>query len=223
MRRPLKQPDEMFHPDERSTQFVRHGACGVHPKTLESHHADIAALDLADEVPESIRDEFDTVRNLYLYSWYVYDFTVPATLYTHALIEKAIKEKCRLTNVRLGRTPRLRKLLNLCIRRGWLVDADFRSVLASTREVLNPAADDSEPPTFRPVPRYRQGSTNYCEHLSRTLPELRNLGAHGASGLGFPASALHRIAVTACIVNALFSEKVRGDPKDAPQMGYQLS
>ena len=81
MRQPLKQLNEIFDPDIRSTSFVRHDAVGDHRKTLEHHYADILAIQLSDGVPERIRDEFDTVRNLYLYSWYVYDFTVPATLY----------------------------------------------------------------------------------------------------------------------------------------------
>ena len=67
-----------FDPDPRSTGFVRHDATGYHSKTIEDHYKDIAAIQLSEEVPAAIRGGFDTVRNLYLYSWYVYEFTVAA-------------------------------------------------------------------------------------------------------------------------------------------------
>ena len=86
MRQRLKRLNEIFEPDDRSRSFARYDAVGRHSKTLEDHHADISAIRLSDDVPEAIRDEFDTIRNLYLYSWYVYDFTVPAILYSYALV-----------------------------------------------------------------------------------------------------------------------------------------
>ena len=185
MRQPLKQLNEIFDPDRRSTSFVRHDAARRHPKTLEHHHADILAIQVSEGVPESIRDEFDTVRNLYLYSWYVYDFTVPATLYAHALIEKAIKEKCRRSKVSLNKIQGLRKLLTLSIDQRWLVNSDFPFALELTRKEIVSAANDSEPPTIRSVPLYCPTGTDYCDHLAKFLPEIRNMGAHGRGRPGF--------------------------------------
>ena len=195
---------EIFRPDRRSTFFVRHDAAGQYPKTLDHHRADIAAIQLSDAVPEGIRDEFDTVRNLYLYSWYVYDFTVPATLYTHALIEKAVKEKCRRSSVPLHKIQGLRDLLNLSVARGWLVNSDFRFVLESTRMEIVPGVDESDSPSLHSAHSYQPSGTDYCERLAETLPKIRNMGAHGEAGLGFPASALHHIEICNCIINALF-------------------
>lgn len=204
MRQPFKQLDEIFDPDVRSTWFVRRDAAGTHPKTLENHHADIAAIQLSDAILERIRDEFDTVRNLYLYSWYVYDFTVPTTLYAFALIEKTIKEKCRLSSLSLKNVKGLVKLLRLSIDQGWLRNSDFPFALELTREEMIPAANDSELPTLRSSPVYSPFDTDYCEHLAETLPPVRNISAHGDAGLGFPGTALHHVRVCACIINALF-------------------
>lgn len=206
MRQPLKQLNEMFDPDERSMSFVRHDAAGNQlTKSLKHHHADIAAIQLSDAVPERIRDEFDTVRNVYLYSWYVYDFTIPAILYAHALIEKAIKEKCSLFSVPPNEFKGLKNLLELSIDRGWLRNSDFPFALELTREEMMPAATDSEPPTLRSTPRYNPSGKDFCEHLAETLPKIRNMSAHGEAGLGFPATALHEIETCACIIRALFS------------------
>ena len=204
MRQPLKRLNEIFEPDDRSRAFARYDAAGCHSKTLEDHYADISAIRVSDEVPKAIRDEFDTIRNLYLYSWYVYDFTVPATLYAYTLVEKAIKEKCRRAAVSLERNPGLSKLLALSIAKGWLTDAAFPFALEWMREEIVPAAGDEELPTRRSIPCFLPTGTDYCERLAISLPKLRNMDAHGEAGLGFPASALSCIEICACIINALF-------------------
>ena len=100
MRQPLKHLGEIFEPDPRSEARARLEAGGVRRLTLDEHRGDIDAVRLSDGVPETIRGEFETVRNLYLYSWFVYEFTVPAILYAHALMEKTIKAKCARADYR---------------------------------------------------------------------------------------------------------------------------
>lgn len=121
---PLKQPSEIFNPDPRSTSFARLDATGQHPISLDDHHEKIAAVRISDGAPEGIRGEFDTVRNLHLYSWCVYEFTVPATLHACTLVEKAIKEKCERSAIALKGNQGLRKLMWLAVDQGWLTNAD---------------------------------------------------------------------------------------------------
>lgn len=206
MRMPLKQPDEIFDPDPRSTSFVKLDAVGQHSKTIGDHHRQIAAIRMTDRVPEEIRAEFDTARNLYLYSWYVYDFTVPATLYAHALIEKTVKEKCSRSGLAPPKHAGLKKLLKLSIRRGWLTNAAFEYVLDLTQQQLVPPADSDRLPAIRSVPLYDPTGADLCEHLAESLPEIRNMGAHGEAGLGLPTTALHALEICACIANALFRD-----------------
>ena len=203
---PLKQPDEIFEPDPRSTSFARLDATGQRSKTIGDHHEQIAAVRMVDRVPEEIRAEFDTVRNLYLYSWYVYEFTVPATLYVHALIEKTVKEKCSRSGVKPPKRAGLRKLLELSIGQGWLKNADFQFALEATRQELVPPADPNRMPTLRSVRLHDPTGTDFCEHLAESLPEIRNMGAHGEAGLGLPTTALHSLEICACIANALFRD-----------------
>ena len=204
MRMPLKQPDEMFEPDPRSTSFAKLDATGQHSKTIVDHHKQIATVRMANGVPEEIRAEFDTVRNLYLYSWYVYEFTVPATLYAHALIEKTVKEKCSRSGVKLPKPAGLAKLLKLSIRQGWLTNADFEFALELTRQEIVSPTDPNSAPVLRSVSLYVPTGTDFCEHLAESLPRIRNMGAHGETGLGLPTTALHSLEICACIANALF-------------------
>ncbi|MCY4496186.1 MAG: hypothetical protein OXC14_02790 [Rhodospirillaceae bacterium] len=204
MRQPLKELNEMFEPDARSTGFGRYDAAGRHTKTIQDHYTDIRAIELSDGVPETIRDEFDTIRNLYLYAWYVYDFTVPATLYACALTEKAIREKYARSGLPPKEHPGLSSLLKTCIDRGWLTNAAFPFALEWVDEDLVSPGSNSDMPGVRSKARYLPGGTNYCEKLARALPKIRNAGAHGEAGLDFPQSALGIIEICACIVNALF-------------------
>ena len=206
MRQPLIQLHEIFDPDPRSTSFVRYDAIGRRPKTIEDHYKDVAAIQLSKGVPPAIRDEFDTIRNLYLYSWYVYDFTVAADQYAYALIEKTIKEKCRYSELPLNGNKGLKKLLKLSICKGWLTNAAFDSMMEWTATELVPDVSGTEPPSLVTTPRYRPTDTDYCESLVESLPKIRNKGAHGEAGLGFPSSTLGTIRICACIANALFPD-----------------
>ena len=160
MRMPLKRLDEMFEPDPRSTSFVKLDATGQHSKTIGDHYKQIATVRMADRVPEEIRAEFDTVRNLNLYSWYVYEFTAPATLYAYALIEKIVKEKCSTSGVDPPKHAGLAKLLKLSIRQGWLTNADFEFALELTRPEIVPPSEPKPlaglsfpyPSTLQPAP-----------------------------------------------------------------------
>lgn len=204
MRQPLKQLNEIFDADPRSASFVRFDAIGRHPKTIEDHYEDIAAIRLSEGVPPAIRDEFDTIRNLYLYSWYVYDFSVAADQYAYALIEKTIKEKCRCSELPLKGSEGLKTLLKLSIRNGWLTNAAFDFITELTATEIVPDVSGTEPPSLVTTPRYRPSDTDYCESLVESLPYLRNKVAHGDAGLGFPSSTLGTIRICACIANALF-------------------
>ena len=209
---PLKQPHATFEPDPRSGSFARFHVTGSHPKTLADHHKDIDAIRMTSAVPGSIREEFETTRNLYLYSWYVYEFTAAAIPHALALVEKAIKEKCLRSEVKRPKHQGLRGLLKLSMREGWLTNADFPLALEFTRHEMVDPEDVESLPTIRPVPVYKPTGTEFCERLVKTLPDVRNLSAHGEAGLGFPASALHIIEICACVANALFRNPDKPGP-----------
>ena len=218
MRLPFKQLHEIFEPDPRSKCLARLDAAGQHQKTIEDHYGDITAIRLSKGVPAEIREQFDTIRNLYLYSWYVYDFTIAVDLYVYALIEKAIREKCQRSGLTLQGHEGLKRLLKISIQEGWITNTDFDyAVELMDMEIISAANNTEEPPKIRLTPRYCPTGTDFFENLIETLPKIRNIGAHGEAGLGLPSSALHSVETCACIANALFSDhgyipEFNGDP-----------
>ena len=72
----LKNLDQVCVADERNNYFVRIDVkTGVEQSlTIADLYESVSEYILIDEVPDKVRIQFDTARNLYLYSWYVYRF-----------------------------------------------------------------------------------------------------------------------------------------------------
>ena len=124
-------------------------------------------------------------------------------------MERAIKEKCLHADVPLRGDEGLKKLLKRCIRQGWLTNVDFELAVARKQYEFVFPTGESEPPVFRSTPCHRPEDTDFCEQLAESLPQIRNIGAHGEAGLGLPASALRTIEICSCITNALFRDRGR--------------
>lgn len=105
---------------------------GIRSKELADHHAAIAEIVLDEEVPREIRIAFDTVRNLYLYSWFVYRFFPIAEHQAFVCLELALRsrfanERPKRLNKR-GREirPSLREWLRFAVDGGHLRNEGFK-------------------------------------------------------------------------------------------------
>ena len=98
----LKPLDHIDDPDPRSNFFERLdlSSGGFRSITLDDHHTDIAQFVLSSAVPEKIITHFETAKNIYLYSWYVYRFYPVADLHVKTTLEFALKEKIGRGNLR---------------------------------------------------------------------------------------------------------------------------
>ncbi|MDQ7059337.1 MAG: hypothetical protein Q9N62_13425 [Ghiorsea sp.] len=82
----LFKPLELLgNPDPRSILTKR-------TKEIEKMHEHISQFSLSDEVPIDVRIKFDTARNLYIYSWYVYRFTNIAEHQLFICLEFGLRE-----------------------------------------------------------------------------------------------------------------------------------
>jgi hypothetical protein len=61
--------------------------------TMVDWHACIAKIELAQHVPERIRNEFDKARNAFLYSWFSYELATLAEYQALVTLEMAIRER----------------------------------------------------------------------------------------------------------------------------------
>lgn len=91
----LRQPTDAHMPDPRSASFVRYDPAvgGMRSLTLEDHYRAVCDLTTHLGVPEDIKIQFETAKNLYLYAWHVYRFFAVAEHHSLTCLELALRER----------------------------------------------------------------------------------------------------------------------------------
>ena len=147
----------------------------------------VADIYIPPSAPEDVRDLFVTAKNLLLYSWFYYPFSVTASLQASIAVERALK-------IRLNAKPRdmLGKMLKQAVDQGLLKDEGFPRWKAYTEKfrVLHqlPAPD---------------ASPKLTDILLETFPPFRNTIAHGTpflDDMGF-----HQLDIAVEVVAQLFA------------------
>jgi hypothetical protein len=145
---------------------------------IEDLYGMIEGIELNKTVPVAIRDQFDTARNAFAYSWFVYEFTMLAEQQCYFVLEMALRHRLNPeakpnTTKSLG----LAKLIKAAADRGYLLRRDFE------------------------VPSMSGAGGVHCQ--LDDIPIARNHLAHGNINL-LPQYALMRIELTAEVLNKLF-------------------
>lgn len=89
----LRTPATVCEPDMRNLSFVVFDEKGERPKILDDLHQAVDKLKLNETVPEDIAVQFETSKNIYLYSWFVYRFFPVARLHVLTVLELALRER----------------------------------------------------------------------------------------------------------------------------------
>ena len=160
-------------------------------RTLRDHYSGIESITLMQSVAESVREQFDAARNLFLYSWFVYNFVPIAQLHAFSSVEYAIR-------IKSGKPLMLRAGLELAIKEQWIEDSGFRYYNINVRHDM---PGDDTPPASSPDAKDIQA---YCKILSDSFPYLRNELAHG-NLMTYPGG-LDLFAICAVLINQLFGE-----------------
>lgn len=147
---------------------------------LPGHHATIAELTLNANVPDEVAVSFEVAKNLYLYTFFVYRFGVVANVQALQSLEYALREKA--IQAGLYKEQMLGALMRLAMNRKWLTDEAFTAI-----------------PDFRPP-----GKNRYSKTLAKTLPDMRNILAHGSFTLFEPHRALDQLRICHAIINFVF-------------------
>jgi hypothetical protein len=194
----LKPFAEVCEPDSRRLgwNIHNHTTGEVRPLQFIDHYRAIEAITLDGSVPESIRTLFNTARNVLVYSWHVYRFTVVAELQAYSTLEFALRERMGLGGNSDG--PGLRKLLTRAGREGVLSDDAFASLRShSSWPVVtgNAIIDANADPGV-------VASRGHIAILAEALPMLRNTLAHGSSSV-WP-HALSTFMLVAAAINWMF-------------------
>lgn len=213
----LREPDAVCLPDARSpkTDFFTN-----EPLTIAYQYDQVKVVKLHDGVPEDIRVQFETTKNLYLYAWFVYRFYPVAKHHAYACLELALRERFEAEMIAAGERkrefgPGLKRLLEHAVSSGVLKDENFSAWQYRTerraqrrtedelweeaqRNGLNEITFDEAQYEIKEVDRDHE----YLSTLLKTLPWLRNHYAHGTTSLD--NQALWKIKLVAEIINQLF-------------------
>jgi hypothetical protein len=165
--------DQMTEPDARQRCWVIvNPGGGQRPKELSDHHAGIKRLSLVETVPEKVRVQFATAKNLLLYSWFVYRFIPEAELKAYATVELALRVKFSAES---DRRTGLRNLLERAVEEKLITDSGYRhhGRIEEQRRELNELLQEASPTVTD------EDSQAYCRILAEMIPHFRNVLAHG--------------------------------------------
>src|SRR5882724_4375722 len=121
----LKPVSSILDCDARFRDLVVVDAGERRPMAIADLRAMIEPIQLSGAVPEEIRREFDTARNAFVYSWFVYEFTTLAELGAYTALELALRRRIDPAPPNTSRSPGLSRLLQTATEMGYLRRGDF--------------------------------------------------------------------------------------------------
>lgn len=144
----------------------------------------VGDIPIPAEAPEEVRDLLVTAKNLLLYSWYYYPFSVTAALQASIAVESALK-------LRLNAKPldNLSFLLKKAVKQGLITDAGFPRWV-SFRKALQ---------ELHGLPKVKADLTQI---LIEALPRFRNTIAHGNRYLD--DTGFHHLDLASEVIAQLF-------------------
>lgn len=218
--------DTALMPDARSVSTVALRPDGsTSMVALAEHHADVAQFELLPTVPADIRIHYETAKNLYLYAWFVYRFYPVAEQQALITLEFAMRERLALSypdkyGLASKWVPSLTKMLETARKDGLISNAGMR---ASERWALRRARDRvSDEATRRliesgaafveydldgVVPEQQDYRDDALKIFTETLPEIRNIYAHGSSMLH--STVLGTFEIVTDLINQLFPQATK--------------
>jgi hypothetical protein len=182
----LKSISSINEPDIRFRNLA--DASGTRAMSIADLHAMIEPIQLSDAVPEEIRREFDTARNAFIYSWFVYEFTTLAELAGYTVLELALRRRIDPASPNTSKSRGLNRLLQKAAETGYLKRSDF--------ETPSPGGS----------------GTMLCQ--LDLIPMLRNHVAHGNVHL-LPQGALASLQLCRDVIEKLYCA-IRQSPTPAP-------
>lgn len=191
----LRTPNNVCQPDWRNLNTAFEMLEG-RAKTIEGHHADISAISLNSDVPENVRVQFETSKNLYLYAWFVYRFYPVAQLHAFTCLELALRERFGNELQNSKKWQRLSDLLDYAAKNGHLRNENFevwqratkvravqRTQIELIKEMDRLGLNEMEFDESSVVIKDEDRDHEFMDNLVKSIPYTRNHYAHGSPGL----------------------------------------
>jgi hypothetical protein len=189
----LRSPEKIGLPDPR----MGSGAYAL--DRLVGHHQAMFNLPLGAAVPEAVRVHFETAKNLFLYSWCVYRFYMVAEQYALTTLELALRSKLiavGLVKAEGERIPGFRHMLRVAQDKGLVSDARFtpreeaanklahdRHSMEMIKKMEELGLSEMTYDSSAIKPTEEDLAINWLERIADSLPDTRNMHAHGTSTL----------------------------------------
>jgi hypothetical protein len=189
-----------------------------HQMDLADRYEEISECVLHQGVPQDVVLQFETAKNIYLYSWFVYRFFNVAESQSYACLELALRERLKNEIVagKLGSNrPGLRLLLGYAADRRLIKNEGFaiwrdrgeinsrhRVEMEDLRKMAEGDLDRIALDHSRTQVTSDDLDWDYVGVIVKTLPVLRNGYAHGSTDLH--NWSLQMIRIVGEIVNQLF-------------------
>lgn len=172
--------DEITNPD------IRLIAANIdESKYLISFYSKISDIKLSASVPRDVYINFETAKNTLLYSYYCYRLTMPAMIFSLAVLEQAIALKAHAVGFKFSPHCGLKRKLKTGIRQRWL---DVSKLSRISGWTMTP-----------------DEWTNYIDNaFIPWFVELRNDLAHCPSLLDFPINIWAHMKDISELINQLF-------------------
>lgn len=211
-------PSEEFRTPERARLAdIRSGWFGV--SNIDQQYARVCGYELNDLVPEEVRIQYDLARNLYLYSFHVFRFSMVAQHHLYTTLEFAIRERYGKETLKEyakknKKQPGLRAYMSYLNEIGAIknqhfpiwnhrreVNAKQRRMADAIQEMRERGLDSMEISDHVDVEEY-DFEYDYVDVICQTIPSLRNEHAHGSKMLS--PGGEHTFENVAIIINKIY-------------------
>lgn len=175
----FKNKSQIFDPDPRIESFTSHSG-----DFFEKFYNSIDEIKLDVSVPKDVCIQFETTKNVLLYSFFSYRMSTVANLYAYSVLEKAIKEKYRQSNLNefKNENPGLRKYMKLALKEGWIQRKDFYQCELSNDDISDEAS----------------------EEMLHMFVDIRNDLSHNPQSLNFLWEVVNHLKMFQVMINGMF-------------------
>lgn len=200
----LRSPENILLPDPRRKNM-----------SIESLHSKLSKIDLNPNIPEVISIQFETAKNLFLYSWFVHRFHHISDLQAIATLELALKSRFDELKIEYWSRATLWKYLDKAVSHDLIVPEDIPGYFESARnkakqrnfkEQLKRLIDENlkelEYDESEVLPVLKDFNPNQLSDTFANLVQARNTFAHGTTTLLIPN--LNILLLTKSLINALY-------------------
>lgn len=186
--------------------------------SIEYLHSMLEKLKLNKNVPEGITIQFETAKNLFLYSWFVHRFHHVADLHALTTLELALKTRFDELEIEYWSKANLWKYLSKAEKNGLITKEDVpgyyeyakhkakeRHLYKNLQRMIEENLTELEYDESKVLLEEDDFNPNHLSDTFNSLYDLRNDFAHGTTALLTPNFGI--LNLTKSLINAIYKSR----------------